>query len=80
MKITRNERKERVILASDMKFGEVGDIQDEVYSGLVLRTYSGWVQLNDPGSTWPATSTGKSSPNFKVRVLERGESFTVTID
>jgi hypothetical protein len=80
MKITMGEGKERLIQAGDMKIGEVGDIQGKDYSGLLLRTYSGWVHLNNPESTWSVPSLGKSGPNFKVRVLKRGESFTVTIE
>jgi hypothetical protein len=80
MKITMVTRKELLIQASDMLIGEVGDIQDKNYSGLVLRTYSGWVHLNEPGSTWTPTNLGKNEQNFKVRVLEKGESFLVTIE
>ncbi|KKN03048.1 hypothetical protein LCGC14_1111710 [marine sediment metagenome] len=55
-----------VIGCSGMRIGELAWIVEDRPGDILLRTYSGFVSLEDPEQTWDST------PNFKVKLLAPG--------
>ena len=79
MKIDHEQPVFGEILMKNMRIGDVAIVTQHacVKGHTVVRTYSGWVSLNDPEATWTACPKG---PTMLVRVLESGAQFTVTVE
>lgn len=63
-KLTTNE-KETVTITSckQMKIGDLAIIEKTPYkSQILLRTYSGWVSLTNPNTTWTGSTSLQVSP------------------
>lgn len=68
-----------------MRIGQVG-IVSQPFGGLctgsyLMRTYSGWVVLNDPSSTYCLGSKWQSGPNnaCKVKIVPEGAIITIKV-
>ena len=73
MKVVKRSNKYFYKQARDMTIGEYGQIVDNgMYQDcIVLRTYSGLVDINEPTRTWPFyDEVPRNAPAFLVRLME----------
>jgi hypothetical protein len=82
MKVFYSTPAPTTISARDMKIGQLGQVSpadsddDHLYSEhILLRTYNGWVSLNNPMATWP-----KPGPTFPVTLLPRWSRVTLEVE
>lgn len=69
-----NTPKPKIMKACDTKIGDLMEVVDCSHEGnILLHFYEGFVSLTNPAYNWT-----KECP-FKVRVLEPGESVTLTV-
>jgi len=64
----------KVILAKEMKIGDIGKVDDDMYRGdIVIRTYEGLVSLSNVQRVW-----SREVP-LEVRLLEPGSAIALTV-
>lgn len=75
-KVSHKAPEQKEPTSTDMLVGQIAIIRENgIYDGhYLMRTYMGFVSLNDPSSTWDR------SINFAVERLELGTVISLTVE
>lgn len=65
-----------------MKVGQVARvIANNAYHGyIIVRSYMGWVSLNNPNKDWDYHGDSDANPTMEVEIFPVGVDFTFTTD
>ncbi len=78
MKIELIEEVKKELTTSDMKIGDIGVLKG---GSIVLRTYSGLVNLQDPSQTWTWGPFGGTPIDLRLeRLFVPGDSVKLTVE